>query len=353
MEWRDVLRTLGLIQGALLVALVVQIVLLRLLNTRRDRRDRPRREAFDAAIGSLARGEGEARAVVLALRRLGRSKAVGALAWAATQVRQDAWDGLVHALKRERWVAAVRRQAGSRRWWERREVARLLAVTAAEEDASPVIRFLRDAHPAVSIAIVPALERIAGDDLTSAVLERLPRLSPVMLAYHAWTMRRSRAQIAGPLRAALLAAEGPEAERLAEFGARLEDPSLRTCFLALADHSDPEVRARAARALARTPDPATTGALERLARDAAWQVRLQAVRSLGRIAAASSLEVLDAALHDEEHWVRLRAGGALLHLGAPGRAVLERSAAGGDPGASSVARLLLTLPPWTLGEVTA
>jgi len=352
MEWQHALRITLLIQAVLLVVLLLQIALIRVFNVGRDRRDRPRRKAFDAAVGSFARG-GQVRPVVEAIRRLGRRKAVAALLWAATQVRQDGWDLLVHALSREAWVEAVRRNLAARRWWQRRECAHLLSVTAAPEDAPLVARLLRDPHPAVSLAIVPALERVDSPELTAAVLERLPHLSPVVLAYYAWTMQRSRARVAEPFRKALVEAEGPDVALLAEFGARLDDPLLEPCFLRLAEHPDPVVRARAAHALGRTAGPESARVLQRLALDQAWQVRLQAVRSLGQTGARSGLGVLGAALRDEEHWVRLRAGCALMRLGEEGRALLERSAAGDDEEARSVARLLLSLPPWTLEEVSA
>ena len=75
--------------------------------------------------------------------------------------------------------------------------------------------------------------------------------------------------------------------------------------------------------------------------------------SLGRIAAPASLDVLGAALHDPVHWVRLRAGVALLRLGEPGRQVLTRAGSGGDADARDVARLLLSLPAWSLENVSA
>jgi HEAT repeat protein len=205
----------------------------------------------------------------------------------------------------------------------------------------------------VSIAIVPALERLQSPELTAAVIERLPHLTPVVLAYLAWTMRRSGAPIAASIVELLRDADGPATVRLAEFGAHLGDPSLRASFVTLAEHGDREVRARAALGLASMPGDEVVVALERLARDDAWQVRLQAIKALGRIAAPACLGTLRDALSDPIHWVRLRAGGALARLGDPGRQALAAATAGENAAARDVARLMLSLPAWSLEDVTA
>jgi HEAT repeat protein len=342
-----------IIQGLALAGLVLRLLFIRSIDALRERRYGPLQAGLASAIRLWSLGEGDAGDVVRALRRLGAARAIKAVVWASSRVSGQAWEDLVRALAREPWVAQARRKSRARHWPARRDCARLLSVTAKPEDTAEVIRLLRDPHPAVSIAIVPALERLESDALDTAILDRLPGLGPVLLAYFAWTIRRYSTRIAGPLAERLRAADGPTAVRLAEFGVHLQDPALRPVFLALAAHADPEMRVRSARALGRDPGDEVSPVLERLARDEVWQVRLHAVRALGRIAAPESLAVAREALGDPVHWVRLRAGAALLRLGEPGRQALAEAASGEDAGARDVARLLLPLPAWTLEDVAA
>ena len=353
MEWRHALVVTLIVQACFLIGLLLQIATIRILDVIRDRRMAPLLSRFERTLRLWSLGEAPVQDVVLALRPLGRARAIRALSQASSRTEGKDWRALGDALAGESWVRGTRRSLSSRRWWKRRECARLLSVTATPEDVRAVVRLLRDPHPAVSIAIVPALERLQGPELTAAVIERLPHLTPVVLAYHAWTLRRSGAPVAASIIGLLRDADGPMTVRLAEFGAHLADPALRPSFIALAGHANPEVRARAARGLATMSNDQVVEVLERLARDDAWQVRLQAVKSLGRIAAPSCLGVLRAALADPVHWVRLRAGGALARLGDPGRQALAVASAGEDAGARDVARLMLSLPGWSLEDVTA
>ena len=140
---------------------------------------------------------------------------------------------------------------------------------------------------------------------------------------------------------------------VAEFARRLKDPALAEPLRALADHSDPEIRAQAARALGAMPHPDATAKLERLAADVAWPVRAHAVRGLGLAADPTTFPVVRRALRDSEWWVRLRAGLALTRFGATGRNALLAEEIGADPGARDVARLILGLSPEALAEYSS
>lgn len=365
MEWHHALVVTLIVQGAFLSALLFQILTIRGLDRMRSRRESPLVQQVHRILRRWANGDAEVREVVAALRLIGGSLAIRVLAEAADRARGEAWETLVTGLASETWVVATRRLTRSRRYWDRRERARLLSVIATKDDTPEVIHLLEDPHPAVSLAIVPALERVQSPALTGAVLGLLPRLPPALIAYFGWTLRRSGARVAPQLITTLRDSVGVTTLRLAEFGAHLADPALRPCFLALAGSADPEIRARAAVGLGTMPGEGTIETVERLARDEAWQVRLQAVKVLGRIGATSSLVVLSDALRDPMHWVRLRAGGALMRLGAEGRQVLVRTAGPPDAGlprgpgadveagARDVARLLLSQPGWALEDVAA
>lgn len=353
MEWRHALIVTLVIQACFLIGLLLQIVTIRVIDVVRDRRVAPLLYRLERALRLWPLGQAPGEEIILALRRLGHARAIRALDQASLRMGREDWKALGDALAGEAWVSAARKGISSRRWWKRRECARLLSVTATPEDIPSVTRLLRDPHPAVSIAIVPAFERLQSPEMTAAVIERLPHLTPVVLSYYAWTMRRSGAPIGASIVALLRDADGPGTVRLAEFGVHLADPVLRPAFVALAGHADPEVRARAARGLATMPTDQVVLVLERLTRDDAWQVRLQAVKALGRIATPSRLGALRAGLHDQAHWVRLRAGGALARLGDQGRQILTAASTGEDAGARDVARLVLSLPAWSMEDVAA
>jgi HEAT repeat protein len=147
--------------------------------------------------------------------------------------------------------------------------------------------------------------------------------------------------------------QDPTLPRVAEFAARLHEPALREPLTTLAEHTDPEVRLQAARALGGYPHPDSRRALERLAADAAWPVRAQAVRSLGLLADPESLPIVRGAATDTEWWVRFRAGLALTRFGSAGTALLLQADVGPDPNARDMARLILGLSSQALAEFAA
>lgn len=94
---------------------------------------------------------------------------------------------------------------------------------------------------------------------------------------------------------------------LAELGGATDLPAL----IVAAGDSDPEVRAKVARALGRTRDPAAFEALERLGRDPVWYVRLQAMGGMGWIRSPRAEDCLWAGVEDPDWQVCLKAATAL------------------------------------------
>ena len=353
MTAHHVLAVVALVQGVLLAALLILIVLNRWFRLRRRARDHPRRVAVEGVMQRWALGEADVRVVLAQLARLPVPLAVDALVSWSARVPGDRWRVLASALEREWWARMVRSNSSSARWWKRLETARFLSVAATAGDTARLLRLLRDPHPAVHIAAVATLERVENAALATAALDRLPQLAPTVSAYYAGMLRRSRTTVVRLLLTRLSRTEDPALARLAEFAARLQEPALRESLTALAGHADAEVRTQVARAVGAFPHPESIAALTRLAGDARWPVRAQAARSLGMLADPATLPLLHTALRDADWWVRLRTGLALTRFGAAGRNALLAAEVGADPSARDMARLVLGLSAQALAEFAA
>ncbi len=350
MNARTFLTVVAIVQGGLLAALIVLIILNRWFRLRRSTRLNPRREAVEASMRRWAAGTAPLAGVLVGLSRLPVPLAIDALVKWSARVPGERWRQLAVALEQTWWAKLVRTNGSSARWWKRLESARFLSVAAMPHDVARLARLINDPHPAVHVAAVASLERMENTALTLTALDRLPRLAPTVQAYYAAMLLRSRPVVIDHLQKRLRRAEDPALPRLAEFAARLSEPALRERLTALADHADPEVRIQSARALGSFPHKDSVTALKRLVTDDAWAVRAQAVRSLGMIADASTLAAVKAALQDSVWWVRLRAALALMRYGGGGRNALLEAEVGAHPFASAVAKMVLGLPAQALAE---
>jgi HEAT repeat protein len=353
MSARAFLMVVAIVQGGLLAALIVLIVLNRWFRLRRTTRLDPRREALDSSMRRWAAGTAPLTGVMVGLGRLPVPIAIDALVKWSARVPGDRWRQLALALEHTWWARLVRANSTSARWWKRLESARFLSVAAMPRDVTRLKRLINDSHPAVHVAAVASLERTENTALTLTALDRLPRLAPTVQAYYAAMLLRSRPVVIDHLLKRLRRAEDPALPRLAEFAARLSEPALRERLTALADHADPEVRIQSARALGAFPHQESVTALKRLVTDDAWAVRAQAARSLGMIADARTLADVKTALADSVWWVRVRAALALTRFGTAGRTALLEAETGGQPEASAVAKMILGLPAQALAEFAA
>lgn len=353
MSARSFLIVVASVQGALLAALIVLIILNRWFRLRRSTRLNPRRDAVDASMRRWAAGTAPLAGVLIGLSRLPVPLAIDALVKWSARVPGERWRQLAIALEQAWWAKLVRTNTTSARWWKRLESARFLSVAAMPRDVARLTRLINDPHPAVHVAAVACLERMENTALTLTALDRLPRLAPTVQAYYAAMLLRSRPVVVDHLQKRLRRVQDPALARLAEFAARLSEPALRERLTALADHADPEVRIQSARALGSFPHRESVTALKRLVTDDAWAVRAQAVRSLGMITDSGSLPLVKAALQDSVWWVRLRAALALVRFAAPGRNALLEAEVGANPLAGAVAKLVLGLPAQALAEFAA
>lgn len=353
MTARQILLVVAVVQGVLLGALIVLIVLNRWFRLRRSSRLKPRQDAIDASMRRWAAGTAPLAGVLLGLSRLPAPLAIDAIVKWSARVPGERWRQLALALEHNWWARLVRANSSSARWWKRLECARFLSVAAVSRDVARLQRLISDRHPAVHVAAVASLERLEDTSLTLTALKRLPHLAPTVQSYYAAMLQRSRPVVIDHLQKQLRRTEDPALARFAEFAARLSEPALRERLTALADHRDPEVRIQAARALGSFPHRESVAALKRLIADDAWQVRVQAARSLGMITDAGTLPLVKAALRDDVWWVRLRAALALMRFAAAGRNALLEAEAGDDPSARATAKLVLGLPAQALAEFAA
>ncbi len=353
MTARQLLVMVALVQGAVLVALMLLILLNRWVRARARARLQPRRAVLDAAMKGWALGEVHAELVVRGLEALPTAAAVESLVAWSTRLPGERWQTLAVELAHRPWAARLRAAARSRHWWKRLQAARFLSVVSTPADSQILARLLGDTHPVVHIAAAAALERIADPQLVALVLQRLPDMISPVQAYYAAVLRYAH-PVAVPMLVERLGRVYDAAlPRTVEFAGRLADATLREPITALADHRNPEVRVQVARALGSFPHPRSVTALRDLATDSAWEVRAQAARSLGRIADPTTLKTLTVRLVDTVWWVRLRAGLALTRLGASGRDALLAAETGPHPEARQVARLILGLSLQALAEFAA
>jgi len=340
----------AVIQGAFVVALLALIVVNRWFRLRRRAAVLPRREATEQAFRRWAAGDGGVNDVARALISLPAPIAVERLAAWNSLVPLDRWPALAQALSRAPWGARLRRAAHSRRWWKRLQAARYLAATGVPDDTPALAALIKDPHPAVHLAAVSALHHMSAPELAEAAIDQLPHLPVHVGSYFASALRRARAVAVPLLDQRLANPDDPALARIAEYAARLQEPSLRARFTALARHPNREVRAQAARALGSLPHAESQAALLALLTDEAWVVRAQAARGLGLLSAPVALAGLRKALRDPEWWVRLRAALALTRFGGAGRDALVQEERGPDAGARNVTELVLGLSPQALAE---
>lgn len=346
----DFLIVVAGVQAGFLVALVVLIVLTRWSWIRRRARMAGPRAGLERAMQAWLAGTAPITRVLGRLRLLPSDIALDMVIHYATQLPSEAARRLATAIASQRWVAAVRADASSRHWWRRLEAGRLLTVAGRPQDAPILVRLLSDSHPAVVISVIGALERVESPALLAAVLERLADLAPTVQAYAAAALQRTHAQVEPVLTKYLTGRrDRPGLAAYVALAGRLAAPDFERPIRELAEHSDIDVRAAAARALGRYASPVNADVLEELARDRAWQVRAQAIQSLGRIG-ARAIPTFQRGLRDSAWWVRLRAALALMAAGADGRNALLAAEVGPDAFARDMARLVLGLPAAALAE---
>jgi hypothetical protein len=342
------------LEGVLLAAIAMVVVLRRIIRMRRDRlTQHVEQQAARGLRAWLLEGHG-ARAYTDALDGVPSHIALHRLASAMTEhIPAEHRDELVVLLRDAKWTARITAQARSRYWWRRLAAARLLAFTATAHERELVRRMLDDAHPAVRTAATRCLVRLNDPALVALLLDRLPSFPPFVRAALTVTLR-DVAHLALPeiMRRLERPAGSAELETLVNVLEVLGAPEAFDTLAGLAVHPSASVRLAVARALKRQFHADASKILADLLRDSDWRVRAQAARSLGALAAHETTPLLAAALADPAWWVRFRASLALAQMGETGRRVLRESRRAHDRMARDMASLVCGLSEGSIIELT-
>jgi HEAT repeat protein len=234
----------------------------------------------------------------------------------------------------ERYLRALRTE---KRWVRRAAAAEMLGWTGSPRVVPALLEVALDAvgePPPVRVVALRSLERVRHPDAAPALIEALNSAETWFPPRAAAALGRMGSGAVEPLVRELCDHARPAANRrwaaaiLGEIGDRR---AIRPLHDALAD-VDPELRARAAKALGRLRDLSSVGPLlDRLLNDPSSFVRTAVARALGSLPARETVEFLARALSDPEWWVRLRAVESLANLGSPARDALLGALHDRDP----------------------
>lgn len=360
----ELLRPLLLIEGgivaALFLLLLVWPVVVRVMEARRRRQH----EALLAAVRGVGGdregprddpgedGAGDVRSALESVRQK-------ALLRALESMEEDGTDSgrpdLGRLLRDTRAFERVEEAARSRLWWRRQTAAQVLARVARPPDDRPLlVSLIRDPHPAVSTAGLLAARELGWPSLAEPLLELAlgPRAgNRAEAALLEDTLADLDADLASVLLDRLESAAGqPEELALMRIAGRIEGERLRTHLADRLRHGGLEVRVQAVRSLARSGPDGAADELRRALNDPAWQVRTQAARGLEHLGAVGAAGDLQRALSDPSWWVRLRAALALCRLGPDGRRILESVDPEDDRYAADMADYVLGLDEEALRE---
>jgi HEAT repeat protein len=348
-----ILAVVGVVQVIFLVLLLGFVLV-------RRRYDSERRTAFVAGRAAL---EGPLRdwivagahpePVVRALRSLPRGTAVGYISLLARQtIPESQRNELAVALRGEPWMQVAVKRRRSRFWWRRLEAGRALSIIGTTKDSDAVRELLRDKHPAVQIAAVSALPRVADAALFGQVMDDLFTMPKVTRNFLTSVLRQRAAAAGEPLAQRIRAGAGPsELAAWISLAAALDDPRALEATLQHIAHDAAFVRRTTARALGRFAGPEAVRALAQLAGDRDATVRAAAARSFGELGASGATPLLAPLVGDPVWQVRLHAALALAQLGERGRAALRAARDGNDRFARDMATMVSGLSDGAILEM--
>ena len=340
-----VLVVIAIFQGAFLVLLVIFLGVRRQVDRLHRIAFARGRKGLSEPLSAWLSGSGTVEPLVAALRALPGGTALGFTGnLARTSIPPAERAELAVALRGEPWVRHALAGASSRRWGRRLEAARCLALAGAPSDGALLESLLNDERPAVAIAAVSALPRVADARLVGHALDRLVALPSVVRLYLQGTLREMQTLVEPALAERLSRDAPPRAlARWTELAGTLEPSASLDRVATLADHQDAHVREAVARALRRAPRQRSVDILQRLLRDPHAAVRTAAARSLGELASIGAIPALVAAAHDASWSVRYRATLALTQLGEPGRAAVRLLRTDEDRYVADIATLVIGL----------
>ena len=340
-----VLAVIGLVQAAFLLLLMVFLGV-------RQQVHRIHAISVDATLSGLYEPLGAwlsgTRSVddfVAALRFLPGRSALGVAGnLARTAIPDEYRAELALALREEPWVQHAINHAGSRQWGHRLEAARCLALAGIPSDARVLEALLNDVRPAVAIAAITALPRVADAALVERILDRLATLPGTVVRYLHGSLRELR-PLVEPALCTRLAADVTH-RALASWvtlAGVLELPLALEQVAQFAHHPDAQVREAVAQAIRRVPRRRSSDMLVEMLHDADPYVRAAAAHGLGELASGTAIPALLEVVHDESWNVRFRATLALTQLGEPGRTAVRTLRSDVDPYVADMATLIAGL----------
>ena len=337
-----VLCVIGVMQGVFLVLLVIFLGV-------RQQVHRIRAISVDVTLsglyeplGAWLAGAGTVDAFVASLRFLPGHSALGVTGNLARIAIPDGYRAqLAIALREEPWVERAIGRATSARWGQRLEAARCLALAGTPDDATVLEALLNDERPAVSIAAVTALPRVADAALVARVLDRLSTLPATVVRYVHGSLKEMRDMVEPLLVMRLVDDAPPRAlARWATLAGVLELPLALDRVALLAGHPDAHVREAVALAIRRIPRKRSADSLLEMLHDVDADVRAAAAHGLGELASGSAIPALARAAHDESWTVRFRATLALTQIGEQGRTAVRALRSDPDPYVADMATFI-------------
>lgn len=195
---------------------------------------------------------------------------------------------------------------------------RLFVDFSRPEEAVHLVKLLHD-KPIVRLAALNALTGIASRETLAYIFDLFENdPAPNLYAYSNifFTLGpRIEPFVRESLKRTLPA---EKSGLLVEMAGRLLLRGLYPDVLRFAQHSDKELRIRAARTLGRLLVPASVRTLTALAADPSWEVQAQAIRSLGSLEDWKTIPILVKALFSPHWHVRYNAGYGLAAFGLVG-----------------------------------
>ena len=219
------------------------------------------------------------------------------------------------------------KRLASRRTAKRLQSVRLFIIFFDPAESAFLFRLLDD-KPIIKLAVVSALSRIPSPETLNHIFNAFEEDTGftvqayfnIMFGLGSRTESLVKAFLKKPLAAEKLGL-------LVELVGAIPLRTLHEDVVALAGHSDKEIRIRVARTLGKLLIPETVDTLIALSSDEAWEVKAQAVKSLGRMKDLKTLDVLGRSLFSPFWYVRYNAGYGLAEMGEEGLRRLKEVAA--------------------------
>ena len=349
------------ILGVIAVVQTVFLVLLVAFLLARRWYDRDRRIAFTTGRDALAQPAREwlvadagIQPVVDSLAAFPANAVVGyASFFVRGNVPEEKRDQLAIALRDAKWVRRAIGFADSPRWWRRIEAARAIGLVGTVADRDAVRKLFDDDQPAVAIAAVACLPRVADAELVGAVLDRYASL-PMMVRHYLENTLGEMRDLVEPELVKRLRSDAPATAlaHWASLAGALVSPLALKAAAALASHEAPQVRAAVADSLRRIPNESTMLTLSILLCDESPVVRERAAASLGYIASPQALPLLQDSIRDTSWAVRRRSALAMAQLGETGRLAIRELTRDADPYVANMATVVSGLSGGALLELT-